>query len=151
MAYPIVQVSDGVTKEIIQAGHGIVPQKGSTITVHCTGSLANPLRKFWSTKDPGQQPFTFQVGLGKVIKVLFSIHKFMKYLILHFVPLRSQNKTHCGMFFIGWDEACLTMQLGEVAKILIRSDKGYGSQGFPAWGIHPNADLLFEIEILSIQ
>ncbi|CAI5942664.1 unnamed protein product, partial [Closterium sp. NIES-65] len=25
-------------------------------------------QKFWSTKDPGQQPFTFQVGLGNVIK-----------------------------------------------------------------------------------
>lgn len=51
----------------------------------------------------------------------------------------------------GWDEACLTMQHGEIAKIHIRSDKGYGSQGFPAWGITPNADLLFEIEILAIQ
>lgn len=43
------------------------------------------------------------------------------------------------------------MQQGEIAKILIRSDKGYGSQGFPAWGITPNADLLFEIELLSIH
>jgi FKBP-type peptidyl-prolyl cis-trans isomerase len=23
---------------------------------------------FWSTKDPGQKPFAFQIGLGKVIK-----------------------------------------------------------------------------------
>lgn len=60
------------------------------------------------------------------------------------------SKVYWG-FILGWDEACLTMQLGEIAKILIRSDKGYGSQGFPQWGIHPNADLLFEIEILCIQ
>ncbi|GFT54740.1 peptidyl-prolyl cis-trans isomerase FKBP12 [Nephila pilipes] len=115
----LVQVSDGVAKEVIRPGCGYVPQRGSTITVHCTGCLTNPFKKFWSTRDPGQQPFTFQVGMGKVIR--------------------------------GWDEACLAMQLGEVARILIRSDKGYGSQGFPAWGIHPNADLLFEIEILCIQ
>lgn len=25
-------------------------------------------QKFWSTKDPGQEPFTFAVGLGQVIK-----------------------------------------------------------------------------------
>ncbi|XP_035223650.1 peptidyl-prolyl cis-trans isomerase FKBP12-like [Stegodyphus dumicola] len=115
----VVQVSDGVFKEVLRFGSGNIPQRGSTITVHCTGCLANPVKKFWSTKDPGQSPFTFQVGLGKVIK--------------------------------GWDEACLTMQQGEIARISIRSDKGYGSQGFPAWGIHPNADLQFEIEILSIQ
>ena len=24
-------------------------------------------KKFWSTKDPGQEPFTFNVGLGQVI------------------------------------------------------------------------------------
>lgn len=118
MAYT-VQVSDGVTKEMIRPGNGNIPQRGSTITVHCIGCLANPFQKFWSTKDPGQSPFTFQVGLGKVIR--------------------------------GWDEACLTMQHGEIARIFIRSDKGYGSQGFPAWGITPNADLIFEIEILGIQ
>lgn len=25
-------------------------------------------QKFWSTKDPGQKPFTFNVGMGTVIK-----------------------------------------------------------------------------------
>nr|GEX68204.1 peptidyl-prolyl cis-trans isomerase FKBP12 [Tanacetum cinerariifolium] len=25
-------------------------------------------QKFWSTKDPGQEPFTFQIGKGQVIK-----------------------------------------------------------------------------------
>jgi peptidylprolyl isomerase len=24
--------------------------------------------QFWSTKDAGQQPFTFQIGVGSVIK-----------------------------------------------------------------------------------
>ncbi len=39
--------------------------------VHCTGygknrDLAVP---FWSTKDAGQKPFSFQIGMGGVIKV----------------------------------------------------------------------------------
>ena len=25
-------------------------------------------KKFWSTKDPGQQPFSYQAGVGQVIK-----------------------------------------------------------------------------------
>ncbi|XP_078360856.1 uncharacterized protein LOC144645231 [Oculina patagonica] len=57
-----------VKKDILRAGSGPRPNPGDTITVHCTGSLnTNPPKKFWSTKDPGQKPFSFQVGLGKVI------------------------------------------------------------------------------------
>jgi len=41
----------GVTKEVIQEGSGPKPQKGQTITVHCTGYLTSPTqKKFWSTK-----------------------------------------------------------------------------------------------------
>jgi len=37
------------------------------VTVHCTGYGKNRdlTQKFWSTKDPGQEPFTFAVGLGQ--------------------------------------------------------------------------------------
>jgi FKBP-type peptidyl-prolyl cis-trans isomerase len=105
---------------LLREGRGPPPRAGDTITVHCTGSLSGPSpKKFWSTKDPGQKPFTFDVGLGRVIK--------------------------------GWDEGCLTMSEGEVAQLTIAGYKGYGAQGFPAWGITPNAELLFEIEILSIK
>jgi len=45
----------------------------------------------------------------------------------------------------------MTMSKGEIAKLTIPAAKGYGSRGFPAWGIPANADLLFEIEILSIN
>jgi peptidylprolyl isomerase len=30
-------------------------------------------------------------------------------------------------------------------------DYGYGERGFPAWGITPNATLIFEIEMLRIN
>lgn len=43
----VMQVSDGVLKEIMRLGSGNIPQRGSIITVHCTGFLANPLIKFW--------------------------------------------------------------------------------------------------------
>jgi len=34
----------------------------------------------------------------------------------------------------GWDEGCLTMKMGEKAQLTIAGYKGYGAQGFPAWG-----------------
>jgi FKBP-type peptidyl-prolyl cis-trans isomerase len=61
------QISAGVTKEILKAAPENSPtaQRGQTITVHCTGKLEDG-KKFWSTKDTNQ-PFSFQVGVGKVI------------------------------------------------------------------------------------
>eukprot|EP00873_Tetraselmis_striata_P035660 jgi/Tetstr1/455924/TSEL_042705.t1 len=106
----------GVTKNILMEGTGPAPQKGQTVTVHCTGKLADG-KKFWSTKDPGQKEFQFKVGLGQVIR--------------------------------GWDEGVLGMKLGEVAELTCTGDYAYGASGFPAWGIGPNATLIFEIEVLN--
>ena len=41
-------------------------------------------------------------------------------------------------------------QVGEIARIKCTPDYGYGAGGFPAWGIMPNSELLFEIEVLSL-
>ncbi|KAH8038184.1 hypothetical protein HPB51_024715 [Rhipicephalus microplus] len=143
------QVTPGVLKTVIQPGIGPRPNVGDSITVHCTGLLTNPPRKFWSqcskfcevhvqkgshnvlpcsasavpqrrmakrthvsslptlfsahsTRDPGQQPFSFRVGVGEVIR--------------------------------GWDEGCLSMQKHELSRLTICGLKAYGAQGFPAWG-----------------
>ena len=92
--------------------------KGDTITVHATGIVKETDKKFWSTKDPGQQPFTYNAGVGSVIA--------------------------------GWDQGLLGAA-GEVRKLDIPAEEGYGKGGFPAWGIPPNGGLFFEIEVLSIK
>ncbi len=63
----------GFEKTILTEGTGAGPTKGRNVTVHCTGYGKNGDMnlKFWSTKDPGQNPFTFKIGLGQVIKVIF--------------------------------------------------------------------------------
>ncbi|KAL8270278.1 hypothetical protein Esti_005794 [Eimeria stiedai] len=106
---------------VVRPGSGPSVAKGQRVTVHATGSVLKPdgtTKKFWSTKDPGQQPFTWQAGLGQVIA--------------------------------GWDQGVLGMNLGETRMIHIPAKMGYGANGFPAWGIPPNADLQFEIECLQI-
>lgn len=111
----------GFTKTVLRQGNGATPRRGQSVTVHCTGYGKNGdlNAKFWSTKDPGQEPFTFSVGMGQVIR--------------------------------GWDEGVIGMGLGEVARIHCSPDYAYGSGGFPAWGIMPNSELIFEIEVLSFK
>ncbi|GAB2267999.1 Peptidyl-prolyl cis-trans isomerase fkbp12, partial [Dionaea muscipula] len=60
----------GIEKQILTPGSGRKPVPGQKVTVHCTGFGKNGdlSKKFWSTKDPGGEPFSFEIGKGKVIK-----------------------------------------------------------------------------------
>jgi FK506-binding protein 1 len=54
-----------------------------------------------------------------------------------------------GQVIRGWDDGVMGMSLGEKAILNISSDFGYGEAG--AGGvIPPNADLVFEVELLGI-
>merc|ERR1719330_1375003 len=55
-----------------------------------------------------------------------------------------------GQVIRGWDEGVIQMSVGEKATLEMTSDYGYGRQG--AGGvIPPNADLVFDVEILGIN
>jgi FK506-binding protein 1 len=66
---------------------------------------------------------------------------------------RTRNKPLTYMIGIGsvikgWDEGIMDMQLGEIAKLHVTSDYGYGLEGMPPI-IPPNTDLEFEVELLA--
>merc|ERR1712228_923097 len=103
------------TYQTVSPGQGPGVSQGETVTVHARGEIGET--KFWDTKDQGQQPFTYQAGVGGVIT--------------------------------GWDQGCLGMKVGEVRKLEIPGDEGYGPRGFPAWGITANATLNFTLERLK--
>jgi len=54
-----------------------------------------------------------------------------------------------GQVIQGWDEGVVQMSIGEKAKLHIPSEMGYGARG-AGGAIPPNADLLFEVELLRI-
>ncbi|KAI9031218.1 hypothetical protein DFJ74DRAFT_654996 [Hyaloraphidium curvatum] len=55
-----------------------------------------------------------------------------------------------GQVIKGWDEGVPQISVGEKAKLEITPDYGYGARG--AGGvIPPNADLIFEVELLKIN
>ena len=49
----------------------------------------------------------------------------------------------------GWEQGMQTMSQGEKAMIHVSSEDGYGEKGF-LQAIPPNADLMFEVEIIRI-
>jgi FK506-binding protein 1 len=55
-----------------------------------------------------------------------------------------------GKVIQGWDKGVMQMSLGQRANLKIPSALGYGSRGAGA-KIPPNADLIFDVELLKIN
>jgi FKBP-type peptidyl-prolyl cis-trans isomerase FklB len=51
----------------------------------------------------------------------------------------------------GWTEALELMPVGSKWQLFIPPDLAYGTRGGPGGGIGPNATLVFEVELMSIQ
>ncbi|KAK3257827.1 FK506-binding protein 2B [Cymbomonas tetramitiformis] len=60
-----------------------------------------------------------------------------------------QFKVGIGKVIKGWDEALLTMSVGEKAEITIEPEWAYGKKGMSP-KIPPNATLIFEVELVGI-
>ena len=109
----------GVTKEILQVGDGVAVQHGQNVTVHCVGFGKNGDLSIPFWSTRDPGQRAFTFRVGT------------------------------GEVIPAWDAGVLTMRVGETASILSDADNAYGCGGFPKWGILPNSNLRFEIEVLT--
>ncbi|KAH8285516.1 hypothetical protein KR054_010315 [Drosophila jambulina] len=115
-------------------------KSGDSLTMHYTGTLLADGKKFDSSFDR-DQPFTFQLGAGQVIKgwdqglLDMCVGKCS-------TPFLEQGFKFNLIFVIQFS-------LGEKRKLTIPPQLGYGDQG-AGNVIPPKATLVFEVELINI-
>lgn len=56
-----------------------------------------------------------------------------------------------GQVIQGWDLGVAGMKIGEIRRLFIPSEFGYGEAGTPNGAIPPNTNLIFDVELLAIN
>ena len=103
-------------------GTGKEATTGSTVVVNYTGWLYKPL----ATRQRGRQ-FDTSIGRG---------------------PLDFQ--LGAGRVIKGWDQGVAGMKVGGKRTLIIPSDLAYGKRGAGGM-IPPDADLIFDVELLEVK
>jgi FK506-binding protein 1 len=137
------------------------PKVGDTVNVHYVGTLEDGT-KFDSSRDRGT-PFSTAIGKGRVIKVriawLFLVSA-CDVVCRRVCSIYMLEKSVCVcalcILFAAislpqcWDEGIPQLSVGQVADLHCTSDYAYGARGAGKL-IGPNADLNFQVELISIN
>jgi FKBP-type peptidyl-prolyl cis-trans isomerase FkpA len=107
----------------LKVGTGATASAGKTITVNYTGWLYDA-----SKPDNKGTQFDSSLSAGRT-------------------PFTFVLGT--GAVIKGWDQGVVGMQVGGSRRLVIPPDLGYGSSG--SGPIPPNATLVFDIDLLSVQ
>ena len=102
-------------------GSGATATAGKTVTVHYTGWLCSPNAQL-------QHGAQFDSSVGGQ-------------------PFTFQLGS--GQVIKGWDQGVEGMKVGGKRTIIVPADLGYGAQG--AGPIPPNANLIFDVELLDVK
>jgi|TARA_B110000438_G_C15290397_1_gene426582 FKBP-type peptidyl-prolyl cis-trans isomerase FkpA len=119
------KMEDKIQELVIQdtkVGEGREAEKGLTISVHYTGWLLDATKN-----DKKGEKFDSSLDRREPFNFVLGVGQVIK----------------------GWDDGFDGMKIGGSRTILIPSEMGYGSRG-AGGAIPPNADLIFEVELLEI-
>jgi FK506-binding protein 1 len=149
VAPPNTGVTDlgGVKVTTIRAGDKrTFPQRGDTLTMHYVGKLRDTKQVFDSSIA------CILLLLYVSSSSMYPPHMTHMKQVFDSSIARGQPFQFVigeGMVIRGWDEGILKMTLGEKAQLVIQSDYGYGPRG--QGKIPPNADLVFDVDLLAIN
>jgi FKBP-type peptidyl-prolyl cis-trans isomerase FkpA len=111
----------GLEYIILKQGSGESPKTGNIVTVHYTG---------WLDVN-GHEGAKFDSSVDRGTPFEFQIN--------------------VGKVIQGWDEGVMTMKIGEKRRLYIPSALGYGAYGAGRGLIPANANLIFDVELISIK
>nr|WP_275976134.1 FKBP-type peptidyl-prolyl cis-trans isomerase [Geothrix oryzisoli] len=117
----MITTASGLQYLDTQIGTGASPQPGQRCAVHYTGWLS----------DHGKKGRKFDSSVDRGEPLVFPVG--------------------VGRVIKGWDEGLLTMKVGGKRTLHIPAALGYGARGAGGGEIPPNADLIFDVELLGIQ
>ncbi len=106
-----------------QLGTGREAEPGFNVTVHYTGWL-------YDAQAEGHKGKKFDSSLDRHQPFVFFLGG--------------------GQVIQGWDEGFAGMKIGGKRTLLIPSEMGYGARG-AGGAIPPNADLIFDVELLDVK
>uniref|UniRef100_A0A3B5KWY9 peptidylprolyl isomerase n=1 Tax=Xiphophorus couchianus TaxID=32473 RepID=A0A3B5KWY9_9TELE len=99
------------------------PKKGQTCVVHYVGELGKEMKLV---------PFFLLVGVWHPFLCVFTLGEWV------------------WMSVRGWERVIVSMSVGQRAKLICSPDFAYGNKGHPGI-IPPNATLIFDVELLSLE
>ncbi len=118
-----VELAPGLQSTTMKNGYGRAAVAGDSAEVHYTGWLFDP-------NADGNRGTKFDSSVDRGQTFSFTIGE--------------------GRVIKGWDQGVAGMLIGETRELVIAPEMGYGARG--AGGvIPPNATLLFEVELISLQ
>ncbi|NIA00277.1 FKBP-type peptidyl-prolyl cis-trans isomerase [Massilia sp. CCM 8734] len=117
-------VLDPLVATDIKVGSGAEATAGSKVFVHYTGWLYKPM----ATRQRGRQ-FDSSLSRGAPLEFVLGTGRVIK----------------------GWDQGVLGMKVGGKRTLVIPSYLAYGKRGAPGGGIPPDADLIFDVELVNVK
>lgn len=122
MVAPSQATLDELVVQDLSVGSGALAEVGTEVQVHYTGWLYSPK----NSESKGEE---FDSSLKRGSPFKFNLGQ--------------------GMVILGWDRGVAGMKVGGKRRLYIPSKLGYGENGIGK--IPPNADLVFDVELLGVK